>query len=290
MLPLLGGCAHVTSDDGLLGSDNEALTHVVGLRVDGRQQVAKCVAHPVQLVDQIEDDPDALRIDPEVALEIVDQFGACDICFRELSTALAAQDQPTRSHPMLQSLGFKAGAIKKFAMIHVHVPVVVVERSSRSCCHWLMNCASSGSGLAGSTTESFTYSSPRPPSRRGTPLPLSLKTLPLLDHLGTVILTGPSGVGTSTLPPSTAVRSGTATSTRMSSLSRVNTGWGRTATSIKASPGGPPLSPGAPLPRRRRICPSRVPGGIVTSRAEPSGSVICCLPPLTASRKPSSRR
>jgi hypothetical protein len=36
--------------------------------------------------------------------------------------------------------------------------------------------------------------------------------------------------------------------------------------------------------------PSRVPGGMLTSSKEPSGSVICFFPPLTASRKSSSSR
>jgi hypothetical protein len=63
-----------------------------------------------------------------------------------------------------------------------------------------------------------------------------------------------------------------------------------TSTSIKASPGGPSPIPGLPLPRRRRICPSRVPAGMRTSSIEPSGRVICCLLPLIASRKPSVSR
>src|SRR3979490_2712047 len=47
----------------------------------------------------------------------------------------------------------------------------------------------------------------------------------------------------------------------MSSPLRMKIGCGRTAISISASPGGPPPSPGRPLPRNRSTWPSRGPGG-----------------------------
>ena len=43
-----------------------------------------------------------------------------------------------------------------------------------------------------------------PAVRRGTPFPFRRNTLPVLVHFGTVIVTAPDGVGTVTLPPSTA--------------------------------------------------------------------------------------
>src|SRR5580704_15619657 len=43
-----------------------------------------------------------------------------------------------------------------------------------------------------------------PPSGRNTPFPFRRNTRPVLVHFGTVIVTAPDGVGTATLPPSTA--------------------------------------------------------------------------------------
>ena len=86
-----------------------------------------------------------------------------------------------------------------------------------------------------------TYSSPRAPPAPGAPFPLRRRPLPLFDHLGTVIV----NVGTITLPLSTTCSSVAGSSTWMSSPLRANTGCGRTATSINASPGGPLPSPAA---------------------------------------------
>ncbi len=66
---------------------------------------------------------------------------------------------------------------------------------------------------------------------------MSRRVEPELDPLGTLRVTGPSGVGASTLPPSTASGTETGRSMTRSSPSRRKTGWGRIVSSIRASPG-----------------------------------------------------
>src|SRR6185295_2417145 len=252
--------------------------------------MAECAAQAVQLIDQVEDDADALVVDADVALQVLDQAHPGEIDLGELlQTLLGARGQPAGRHPGFQHIGLDACADEKLAVFHAHASIWrgLSLSAGRHCA---MNFSSSGSGLAGSITLSVTYSSPRLPPLRGTPFPFNRNTLPVLDHLGTVMATAPSGVGTLILPPSTASRSEIGSSTWMSSPLRVKMRCGRIAISTSASPGGPPLRPAMPLPRRRRICPSRVPAGIETSSTEPSGIVTCRLAPLTASRKSSSRR
>ena len=96
-------------------------------------------------------------------------------------------------------------------------------------------------------TCSPTYRSPRLPSGRGTPLPRNRKTLPVLAPLGTVMVTGPVGVDTSTLPPSTASAREIGSTSRMSSPSRLNRRWGRTSSSTYASPGWAAAEPRSTL-------------------------------------------
>jgi hypothetical protein len=87
---------------------------------------------------------------------------------------------------------------------------------------------------------------PAPPAP-GAPFPMRRSTVPLFDHLGTVMVTGPASVGTVTPPPSTACSSVAGSSTWMSSPLRANTGCGRTATSIKASPARAAADPRLPF-------------------------------------------
>src|SRR5215471_12431752 len=54
---------------------------------------------------------------------------------------------------------------------------------------------------------------------------------------------------------------------------------------MSASPAGPAFRPGDPCPCTRSTCPSRTPGGIVTSRLRSGVSDTRCLPPLIAARK-----
>src|ERR1700716_3620222 len=69
----------------------------------------------------------------------------------------------------------------------------------------------------------------------------------------------------------------------MLSPSRRKNGCGGICTSISASPAGPPPKPGPPLPLRRRIWPSSMPGGIVTSSHSSGDKARRCLPPVRPS-------
>jgi len=68
---------------------------------------------------------------------------------------------------------------------------------------------------------SVTNSSPLLPSMRGNAFAFQAKTVPVLDHFGSVMVTEPLGVGTLTLPPSTASLSEIGRSTWISSSLRV---------------------------------------------------------------------
>ena len=71
LLLLVRRLAAVMMHHGMLAADDEALTHVLRLRVDGRQEGAECSAHPVQLVDQVEDYANALIVYADVMLQVM---------------------------------------------------------------------------------------------------------------------------------------------------------------------------------------------------------------------------
>jgi hypothetical protein len=106
--------------------------------------------------------------------------------------------------PKLDSLGIEPRGLQEFLLTHGHdeapsrglnsLPLAQVERKA----------SRSGSGPFGSTTFNFTSSSPLPPPRRGAPLPLRRRVVPVLDPLGTDTMTSPAGVGTRIWPPNTA--------------------------------------------------------------------------------------
>ena len=103
--------AAVMMHHGAPAADDKALTHVLRLRVDGRQKGAECPAHPVQLVDQVEDYANALIVYADVMLQVMNQLCPCDVEIGELlPSSLAAAYEPTRRNEGFQSLGFKAGA------------------------------------------------------------------------------------------------------------------------------------------------------------------------------------
>ena len=116
-----------------------------------------------------------------------------------------------------------------------------------------------------------------------TPLPFSRSIAPLFEPAGMVSITGPTSVGTSMRPPSTASGSDTGRIMRMSLPSRSSTGSGMIRTSISASP-GTPRPPFSPWPRRRMVWPSVRPTGRVTLSERPSASVTVVSPPPTARR------
>ncbi len=130
---------------------------------------------------------------------------------------------------------------------------------------WPRRTASSGRRPA-----TVTSRSPRgvPSARlRGAPFPLTRKVRPFAVPGGIFRVTGaPPRVGTRTSPPSAASAKLTGTvSVRLSPL-RPNNGCGETATTTYRSPGGPPRSPGAPLPLSRIRWPSFTPAGMRTVR------------------------
>ena len=53
--------------------DGEALAQILRLRSDGRQKIEEGAAQAVQLVEEIEDDADAVVVDADVRAQILDQ-------------------------------------------------------------------------------------------------------------------------------------------------------------------------------------------------------------------------
>ena len=64
--------------------------------------MAKRPTHPVQLIDEVKNDANALVVDPKVALQIVDQLRPCDISLAEmLPFIFSTTHQPTGRNPGL---------------------------------------------------------------------------------------------------------------------------------------------------------------------------------------------
>src|SRR5581483_5937462 len=110
----------------------------------------------------------------------------------------------------------------------------------------------------------------------GAPRPLIRSSLPSSEPDGIFSDTAPSGVGTSTLPPSVAVANETGTFTTRSSPRRSYVSERATRVTTTRSPAGPPFSPASPLPFKRIFVPSFTPGFTFTvyvlirrSRPEP---------------------
>ena len=109
-----------------------------------------------------------------------------------------------------------------------------------------------------------TTRSPVPmPRRDGMPLPRKRKSFPFGVPDGILRLATPSGVGTSTDPPTAAMIGDTGTSTARSSPSLTNISESRTRTTTYRSPGSPPRRPPPPFPVRRRREPVSTPLGIL---------------------------
>src|SRR6478609_5472524 len=119
--------------------------------------------------------------------------------------------------------------------------------------------------------------SPLPlPVSLGAPRPLIRISFPSSEPAGILSETAPSGVGTSTLPPSAAVGKETGTWTMRSSPRRSYVSDFATRVTTIRSPFGPPLWPASPFPLSRILVPSLTPGLILTvnvrrrrSRPEP---------------------
>src|SRR3954453_34748 len=119
--------------------------------------------------------------------------------------------------------------------------------------------------------------SPLPePDSFGAPRPLIRRSLPSSEPAGILSDTAPSGVCTSTLPPSAAVGKETGTWTIRSSPRRSYVCEGSTRVTTIRSPLGPPFWPTSPFPLSRILVPSLTPGLILTvnvrrrrSRPEP---------------------
>jgi hypothetical protein len=113
----------VVPHDGFLGADDETLAYLVRLGVDRRQKLAERPTHPVQLIDEVKYDANALVVHAEVALQIVDQLRSGDISFgKMLIFTFSTTHQPTGRHPGFQGFGLKPSATKKFPMFHVMLP------------------------------------------------------------------------------------------------------------------------------------------------------------------------
>ncbi|GCC46330.1 hypothetical protein chiPu_0030471, partial [Chiloscyllium punctatum] len=179
----------------------------------------------MQLIDQMQDDVDALVVDAEIALEVPDQMRARHIGVGEADVVSGLlRNQPLLLDPEFQGLHLETRIDEELLLVH-GAPSSRGLKPLRS--QFDTNASSAGSGPLGRTTLSLTSSSPWPPPTLGAPLPRNRMVVPVFEPFGTVMVTAPVGVGTLTLPPSTASDSEIGNSSEMSSPSRVKRGSGR---------------------------------------------------------------
>src|ERR1700676_733125 len=158
----------------------------------------------MQLIEQMQNDGDALVVDPKIAFEIRDQPRPRQIGVKKNKCLSACErHEPLRFDPGIQRRSIKMRSGDELLGLHRHTPIDCRGLYSTGC-QPATNASSFGSGFSGSISISLTYSSPLLPSARGTPRPFSLRTRPVFDHFGTATATAPPGVGTRTLAPSTA--------------------------------------------------------------------------------------
>ena len=210
-----------------------------------------------------------------------------------VSSSWRGSSQPASTQAASRAGASKPRREKKFARAHDHASVDCRRRA------FVRRGPSESSrprdlaGL-GSMTFRVTYSSPRAPPASARALPLWRRsTVPLFDHLGD----GHRHRGRrawAPLPPcrrAPPARAVAGSSTSMSSPLRANTGMRSHGDfDQRIAWRGRRRSPAALCRAGAGIWPSRVPGGMATSSTSPSGSVICRLAPLIASRKSTSRR
>src|SRR5258708_26330257 len=128
-----------------------------GLRADRRKEIAQHAPHSVQLIDEIEDDGNALLVHAEFP-QAADQLHSCEIDLGKWpGFAAIARQQPAGLDPRLKRCGFEMRRQEKFSPLHGHTPIA--SRGLRSVVgrHSAMNFSSSGSGLPGSITFRLTY-------------------------------------------------------------------------------------------------------------------------------------
>src|SRR3954451_13856446 len=190
--------------------------------VHGRDRVAHLALHPVEarvhaakLVLEPEDVLDAGEVEPELARQPLDQTQPLEVRLRVqprvAGSALRAHEplllvdaQRLRVHP------------DEVGRDRDHVPGVVVDHPAT---FWNSSSSSRPRLFSFFGTSIFTRASRSPlppPFSFGAPRPLIFSSLPSSEPAGILRATWPSGVGTSTRPPSAAVGKLTGTSTSRS--------------------------------------------------------------------------
>src|SRR5262249_1198870 len=175
-------------------------------------------AHALQLVLHEEDALDAREIQPELGRQPLDQPQPLDIRVRVETRVAGSALRRDETTLVVDAKRLRMHADElRGDRDHVARPVVdhrVFSSSSSSSRCFFETRFGTWMRMRAST-------SPWPePLRRGAPRPLMRSSLPSSVPLGTFNDTGPSGVGTSTLPPSAAVEYDTGTLTTRSSPRR----------------------------------------------------------------------
>src|SRR5580765_3034323 len=208
---------------GRLGQRHEVAPVVL---VHGRDRLAHLALHAVEarvhaaeLVLQAQHVLDAREVEPELGGQPLDQPQPVEVCLRVQARVAGG---PPRTHEALllvdaQRLRMHPDELRGDAD---HVARVV---SAHPATFWNSSSNSRPRLLSFFGTSIFTRASRSPlppPFSFGAPRPLIFSSLPSSDPAGILRETAPSGVGTSTRPPSAAVGKLTGTSTSRSATPR----------------------------------------------------------------------
>jgi hypothetical protein len=114
---------------------DDPASHGLGLRVDGRKQIAQSSPQAVHLIEQIEDDRNTLIIHSEV-LQVVDEPRSGEVDIGEIALrAILARQQPAGRDPRLQALRIQPRLHDEFARFHRYAPVARRALSAVAGCH-----------------------------------------------------------------------------------------------------------------------------------------------------------
>ena len=120
-------------------------------------QLLKCSAQAVELIDEMENDVDALVIDSEIAFQIADQMCPSHVRFGEGHFGgRLIWNEPPLVKPELQRLHLETRMGQELLLVHDHDVPSSRGLNAFPLSHFETNASSSGSGPLGKTTFSLT--------------------------------------------------------------------------------------------------------------------------------------
>src|SRR5271156_5262092 len=120
----------------------------------------------MKLIDEMENNVDALVVDSEIAFQVLDQTRSSNVGIGKARFDIdLSRNEPLLLDPEFQRRCLDARRGQKFLLAHDHDRLPSRGLNSLPLVQLDTNASSSGSGDFGKTTFSFTSSSPLPPPR-----------------------------------------------------------------------------------------------------------------------------